>query len=341
MTFRSRPVAKPTRRRARRDDSRHSVYVTLSFSLAIASALSLMGGVFVANYYSNHWAPIAAVNGEVIGKGTVRDRAAMNVSRFTRQIIDYTTLRNQGKITSAEYGTLSGAATSGQYAAKNNITVTDAQVNDQIQVDATLPETRHVMVIAVQPQATPPAAVATAADDTAAQTKIQKLLDEVKAGKKWADVATESGQDAISNGSFGDLGLVSKDTLALDLDIVNAVFSLAKVNDVTPVFKGVDGIYRFATVTTIVPKFVDTDWETSVGYGDTYRAFAKSEALSKAVRDKIEAQYVTGPTVQRHVLEIWISKGIGTPGDGDEVKFRMLVFAPAHSEANAAGVSAT
>jgi parvulin-like peptidyl-prolyl isomerase len=362
MTFRSRPEAKPTRRRARRDDTRRSIYVTLSFSLAIAAALSLMGGVFVANYYSAHWAPIAAVNGEVIGKDTVRDRAAMNVSRYQRQVIDYTTLRNQGKITSAEYQTLSGAATSGQdpatihsdaltqlqneatlrqYAAKNNISVTDAQVNDQIQVDATLPETRHVMVIAVQPQATPPAAVATAADDTAAQTKIQKLLDEVKAGKKWADVATESGQDAISNGSFGDLGLVSKDTLALDLDIVNAVFSLAKVNDVTPVFKGLDGIYRFATVTTIVPKFVDADWEASVGYGDTYRAFAKSEALSRAVQDKIEAQYVTSPTVQRHVLEIWISKGIGTPGDGDEVKFRMLVFAPAHSTANAANVPAT
>src|SRR5664280_1289595 len=362
MTFRSRPVAKPTRRRARRDDTRHSIYVTLSFSLAIAAALSLMGGVFAANYYSEHWAPIAAVNGEAIGKDAVRERADMNVARFQRQVVDYTTLRNQGKITSAEFQTLSNNASSNQdpakihsaaltqlqneatlrqYAAKNNISVTDAQVNDQIQVDATLPDTRHVMVIAVQPTATPPATVVTPGDDTAAQTKIQKLLDEVKAGKKWADVATESGQDAISNGSFGDLVLVSNDTLALDLDIVNAVFSLAKVNDVTPVFKGVDGIYRFATVTTIVPKFVDTDWETSVGYGDTYRAFAKSEALSKAVRDKIEAQYVTGATVQRHVLEIAISKGVGTPGDGDEVKFRMLVFAPAHSEANASSVPAT
>ena len=363
MTFRSRPVAKPTRRRARRDDSRHSVYVTLSFSLAIASALSLMGGVFVANYYSNHWAPIAAVNGEAIGKDTVRDRAAMNVARFQRQVIDYTTLRNQGKITSADYQTLSGTATSAQdptkiqsdaltqlqneatlrqYAAKNNISVTDAQVNDQIQVDATLPETRHVMVIAVHPKATPPATAVTAADGTAAQTRSQALLDEVKAGKKWADVATESGQDQISNGGgIGDLGLVSRDTVDLDLEMVNAVFALAKVNDVTPVFKGVDGIYRFATVTTIVPKFVDTDWETSVGYGDTYKAFAKNEALSKAVRDKIEAQYVTSPTVQRHVLEIAISKGIGTPGDGDEVKFRMLVFAPAHSQSNAANVPTT
>jgi parvulin-like peptidyl-prolyl isomerase len=363
MTFRSRPAAKPTRRRARRDDTRHSIYVTLSFSLAIAAALSLMGGVVVANYYSAHWASIAAVNGEVISKDAVRDRADMNVSRFKRQIVDYTTLRNQGKITSDEYQTLTGTATSGQdpttiysdaltqleneatlrqYAAKNNIAVTDAQVNDQIQVDATLPELRHVMVIAVQPTATSLATVVTPTDETAAQTKIGKLLDEVKAGKKWADVATESGQEAISNtGGVGDLGLVGKDALNLDLDLLNAVFGLANANDVTPVFKGVDGTYRFATVTTIVPKFVDADWETSVGYGDTYRAFAKNEALSKAVQDKIEAQYVTGPTVQRHVLQIAISKGIGTPGDGDEVKFRMLVFSPAHSEANAASVPTT
>ncbi|HEU6440041.1 MAG TPA: peptidylprolyl isomerase [Terriglobales bacterium] len=363
MTFRSRPVAKPTRRRARRDDTRHSIYVTLSFSLAIAAALSLMGGVFAANYYSEHWAPIAAVNGEAIGKDAVRERADMNLSRYQRQVVDYTTLRNQGKITSAEFQTLSNNASSNQdpakihsaaltqlqneatlrqYATKNNISVTDAQVNDQIQVDATLPDTRHVMVIAVQPTATPPATVVTPGDDTAAQTKIQKLLDEVKAGKKWADVATESGQDAItSGGGIGDLGLVSQDTVDLDLDMVNAVFALGKVNDVTPVFKGVDGIYRFATVTTIVPKFVDADWEASVGYGDAYRAFARSEALAKAVENKIEAQYVTSPTVQRHVLEIAISKGIGTPGDGDEVKFRMLVFAPAHSEANASSVPAT
>jgi len=362
MTFRSRPAAKPTRRRARRNDTRRSIYITLSFSLAIAAALSLMGGVFVANYYSDHWSPVAAVNGETISKDTVRARADMNVARFKRQVIDYTTLRNQGKITSDEYTTLSNSATSSQaaatihtdaltqleneatlrqYAAKNNITVTDQQVNDQIQVDATLPETRHVMVIAVQPTATPPANTVTAADDTAAQTKAQKLLDEVKAGKKWADVATESGQDAITNANFGDLGLVSKDTLDLDLDMVNAVFGLAKVNDTTPVMKGLDGIYRFATVTTIVPKFVDADWETSVGYGDTYRAFAKAEALNKAVQDKIEAQYITGTTVQRHVLEIAIQKGIGTPGDGDEVKFRMLVFAPSHSEANATNVATT
>src|SRR5450759_1048547 len=114
MTFRSRPLAKPTRRRARRDDSRRSIYVTLTFSLAIASALSLMGGVLVAGYYADHWAPIAAVNGEVISKDTVRERAAMNVSLYKRQVDDLTTLRNQGKITSAEFQSLANAPMTGQ-----------------------------------------------------------------------------------------------------------------------------------------------------------------------------------------------------------------------------------
>jgi len=363
MTFRSRPEVKPTRRRTRRDDSRRAIYVTLTFSLAIACALSLMGGVFVAGHYADHWAPVAAVNGETISKDVVRDRAAMNVSRYQRQVIDYTTLRNQGKITADEYSTLSNAATTGQnpatmysdaltqleneatlrqYAAKNNITVTDAQVNDQILLDATLPEARHVMVIAVQPKATAPSTTITAADEAAALTKIQALLDEVKGGKKWADVVTESGQASItSGGSIGDLGLVSRDSIDLDVDLSDAIFALAKPNDLTTVMKGTDGIYRFATVTTIVPKFVDTEWEAQVGHGDTYRTLAKNEALNKAVRDKFEAQYISGTTVQRQVLELVISKGIGAAGDGDEVKFGMLVFSPSHDELNAANVATT
>lgn len=363
MTFRSRPLAKPTRRRARRDDSRRSIYVTLTFSLAIASALSLMGGVLVAGYYADHWAPIAAVNGEVISKDTVRERAAMNVSLYKRQVDDLTTLRNQGKITSAEFQSLANAPMTGQdpttiqndaltqleheatlrqYAAKNNISVTDAQVNDQIQVEATIPDVRHVMVIGVQPNATPPATSPTPSDVLDAQTRAQTLLGEVKAGKQWSDVATESGQDAIANGgSLGDLGLVSKDSLSLDPEMVDAVFALGKVNDITTVIKGSDGIFRFATVTSIVPKFVDADWEKSVGHGDTYRAYARAAALSKAVQNKIEAQYVSGPTNQRHVLEIAISPGGSAPGDGDEVKFRLLVFSPSHSEANASTVPTT
>ena len=89
MTFRTRTAPKATRRRTRRSDTRRSVYITLSFSLAIVSALSLMGGVFVASYYQDHGAPVAAVSGEGISKDAVKDRTAVDLARFQRQIADY------------------------------------------------------------------------------------------------------------------------------------------------------------------------------------------------------------------------------------------------------------
>src|ERR1035437_10036636 len=103
MTFHTRMAPKPTRRRVRRSDTRRAIYVTLAFTLAIASAISLMGGVFLASYYTDHGAPIAAVNGEKISKDAVKDRANLNVARYERELADYQTLRNQGKITTDEY----------------------------------------------------------------------------------------------------------------------------------------------------------------------------------------------------------------------------------------------
>ena len=178
MTFRTRTAPKPTRRRARRSDTRRAIYITLAFTLAIACAVSLMGGVFLAGYYTDHGAPIAAVNGEAISKDAVRDRANLNLARFERQLADYQThaepgqdherrIRHPGEHvqTSEAQSTLySNALTQlineaeiRQYAAKNNITVTDQQVDAQIKLDSTTPEMRHVKIISVAPKTTPPA----------------------------------------------------------------------------------------------------------------------------------------------------------------------------------------
>src|ERR1035437_6420785 len=102
MTFHTRMAPKPTRRRVRRSDTRRAIYVTLAFTLAIASAISLMGGVFLASYYTDHGAPIAAVSGEAISKDAVRDRAHLDFARSERLNADYLTLRNQGQLTSEE-----------------------------------------------------------------------------------------------------------------------------------------------------------------------------------------------------------------------------------------------
>jgi parvulin-like peptidyl-prolyl isomerase len=348
----------------RRNDSRRNVYITILFSLAIASSVSLMGGVFAAGYYGDHLSAIATANGEQISKDAVRDRAAVNLARYQRQIADYQTLRNQNAITTDEFSTLTSPITTAeatttiysdaltqlineaelrQYAAQNNVSVTDQMVDAQVTTDATIPEMRHVKVIGVPVKATPPATSPTSADDAAALAKAQGYAKEVQGGKAWADVDTEA-TNANSNSAGGDLGLVTRDTIAGDANLADAAFALQKVGDITAVFKGSDGGYRFATVTSITPKSVDSDWASSISAtsnADNYRAYARGEAVQKAVQASIEAKYVSGPTKQRRVQEIAISTGVGQLGDGDEIKMRMMVFAPAHSTANAASVADT
>jgi parvulin-like peptidyl-prolyl isomerase len=366
MTFRTRTAPKPTRRRVRRSDSRRNVYLTLSFTLAIASALALMGGVFLASYYADHGAAIAGVNGEAISKDAVRDRVGLNDAIYQRQIANYTTMRNQGKLATDEYNTIVGniqtTETSStiysdaltqlinetqlrQYAVQNNIVVTDQQIAAQIQTDATIAEMRHVKVIAVAVKATPPSSTPTQADIDSAQAKAQGYLKEIQGGKAWDDVAKEASSDsANTGGSVGDLGLTTRDDIGVEPDLANATFALKNVNDITPIIKGSDGVWRFATVTKIVPAFTDADWQTSIASassGDLYRAMAREEATKKAVREAIEAKYISGPTVQRHVLEIAVPAGYGQPGDGDEVKIRILVFSPSHDQVNAASVAST
>jgi parvulin-like peptidyl-prolyl isomerase len=322
------------------------------FTLAIVSSISLLGGVFLAGYYSDHGAPIASVNGEIMSKDAVRDRAALDVARIDRQLANYQAQRNRGDITSAEYSTLAstlqssedpstiysdaltkmiGEAEIRQYAAKNGITVTDAQVDAQIRLDATTEEMRHVKIISVEAVATPPASAKTQADIADALTKAEGYLAEIQGGKKWDDVAKEAERySSTTSGTTGDIGLTTKDALGVEPDLADAIFALAKPNDTTLIFKSDDGAFRFATVTSIAPKSVDPNWESSISAtanGDLYRSVARAEAIQKAVQNAVEAKYVYGPTVQRKVLEIAMSPGYGEAGDGDEVKVRIMVFA--------------
>jgi hypothetical protein len=364
MTFRP-PTTKPKRRRTRQMEGRRAVFTNAALGFATLAAIALLAGVLGSNYYADHGAVIASVNGVGISKDAVRARAAVDLARTDRQLADYDLLRNQGKISSTDLSTVESPLTSAQtpstvysnalteltdeqtirqYAAKNGVTVSDADVNAQIAKDGTLPELRHVKVIAVQPKITPPAAVATPADQEFAQATAQGYLDSIKdGGKKWDDVYTAS----IASGTpaaSGDLGLTTEDGLNLDADLSAAIFKLQKVNDMTAVFKGSDGIYRFATITSIVPPYVDSGWQdaiASASSGDEYRKAAETEAINTKIQATIEAQYITGKTPSRHVEEIFIGAGYGGAGSGDEAKIRLIIFAPNHDTTQAATLAQT
>ena len=367
MTFRP-PTTKPTRRRARQLDTRRTIFLNVAFGVASVAAVALLGGVLFANWYSDHGVPIASVNGVAISKDAVRDRAAVNLARYNRLTADYEVLRNQGRITTDEYTSLSGALVTGedpttlyqnalnqltqeqalqQYADQHGIKVTDADVDAQITEDGTQAEMRHVMVIEVDPVVTPPSSVATAEQQAAAQKTAQDYVDSLKSGsKKWADVSTETTDagNVGAQGTSGDLGLTTRDALALDPPLVDAIFSLKNVNDVTAVIKCDDGMFRFATVTSIVAANKDSGWKDAIGQaasGDAYRSSARAEALTSAVKKTIESQLISAPTIQRHVLEIAVSPGYGQLGDGPEYKLKIMVFAPNHDTSSASSVVST
>jgi hypothetical protein len=367
MTFRP-PAMKPTRRRTRQMDTRRTIFLNVAFGFASVAAVALLGGVLFANWYADHGVPIASVNGVAISKDAVRDRAAVNLARDKRLTADYEVLRNQARITADEYSSLSSTLTTKedpttlyqdalsqltqeqtlqQYADQHGIKVTDADVDAQVAEDGTQAEMRHVMVVEVDPTPTPPSSIPTAEQLAAAQKKAQDYVDSIKSGsKKWDDVSTEASAagNMGAQGTSGDLGLSTRDALGLDPALVDAIFNLKNVNDVTEVVNCDDGLYRFATITSIVAANKDSGWKDAIGQtasGDAYRASARAEALTSAVKKSIESQLVSGPTTQRHVLEIAVSPGYGQLGDGPEFKLKIMVFAPNHDTSSASSLPST
>jgi hypothetical protein len=357
MTFRSSNSTRPTRRRSRRDDTRRAVVVSIMFVAAIVVSLSLVGGVLASSYYNSHQAAVSSVNGEAISKDAVRERVALKIARDKQVIQDYLILRNKGVITPDEYATLSNTPASDeasttlytdaltelqteaelrQYAARNGITVSDQAIAEQKAKDSTIAEMRHVLVISIVPYPFPPANGPSAADMASAQTKAQGFHDEIAGGKSWTDVTAEVKK--IRGGAESDEGLLLRDYTQLEPDLMAAVFGLAKANDITPVFKGADGVFRFATITSIVAPYADAGWEKAMAgdYGDYIHALAVKAAVQAAV----EKQYIDSPTVQRRVSELAISAGYGAVGGGDDVKISFMLFAPNHSVANASSVDA-
>ncbi len=361
MTFRP-PSTKPTRRRARRTDSRHSLFLNIAFGLAAIAAVALLVGVLGANWYSDHGAPIASVDGVAISKDAVRARAEARIAVANRELADYDTLRNQGKITTVDeqqltstistdsstaYSDAMSDLTDAQmlrdYASKHGISVSEADVDAQIVKDGTLPEFRHVKVIAVEPAITPPGAVASAADVATAQALEQSYVDEVKGGKKWDDVFKESQTANPVVSSSGDMGMNSRESLNLDPDLVDAIFSLKNVDDITPIMRGQDGILRVATVSAILPAYPDTGWKDAInnsGNGDEYRRMATDEALKAKIQAQVEGQYVSGASDARHVEDILIAANpYSQAGAGNEARAQFVVFAPNHDVNGAANVS--
>ncbi|HEY2887064.1 MAG TPA: peptidylprolyl isomerase, partial [Candidatus Limnocylindrales bacterium] len=175
------------------------------------------------------------------------------------------------------------------------------------------------------------------AQKAAAKAKAEAALADIKAGKKWEDVA-KTVSTATSAAQAGDLGWVPLKS-GYDAAFMTAVFAVAQ-DTPTDVVAGDDGTFRIGRVTEIAPASVDGGFQgkiqdAGINIAD-YRLATKADVVQTKLGDKVVAD-LSQPSLQRHVLQIFLPQAQVNP---DSVKIRQIVFAPNGDMAGASSVPA-
>ena len=353
MTFRARPAAKPKRTRARQS-GRQTLLTNLLFGGVVVLALLILAVAAGVNWYNQHLATVATVNGQTFNiddfqsryavdlwrinaiESRIRDAAAAGLITNAQRDQEIATIAQEKSdpttLASASLESLIDARLQGQLAAKLGIVVTEDQVDAALLKEATNNEQRHAWTIEVAPDVASGASAPTAAADAAALAKAQALLARLVKGEDWTVVAKES-TDPLTT-TEGDQGFISQ-TSDLDAPTLAAIFALPG-NGRTDVIKGADGIYRIARVTQVVAGSVDTNYVQGIKNAgvsvDAYRAAVRADVLRKALTDRIVSDDTTKAAPQRHVLELRLTQEFdqqtNQPILSDQVDVRHILYAP-------------
>ncbi|HEX2626954.1 MAG TPA: peptidylprolyl isomerase [Candidatus Limnocylindrales bacterium] len=349
MTLRARPVARRKGRAGWDSGDRRNSLINLGFFLAIGVSVLILVGYAAWSWYDDHYGAAATVDGTTINKDQLRNR--IKIEQFG---LDYiasriNTLMAQGKIDSATgqqqlqlisqrqdqivgitLERLIDNQLQGKLAGDKGITVSDAEIDQELAKRATTDEERHVWMIEVEPAAD---AVTGEVTDEAKRTALgdaQRALARLKNGESWDDVAKTVSTSGNAP-QAGDIGWVSKDS-GYDEPFMNAVFS-TDVNKPTDVITGDDGVYRIGRYTEVEAASVDGTFQDQIeGAGIAladYRTAVKGDVLRSKLSDQVVAD-LSAPGKQRHVLEIFLPTPNASQAGVTEggVKVRQIVFAP-------------
>jgi parvulin-like peptidyl-prolyl isomerase len=356
MTFRAKPVAKRPSRAGWDADERRTALINGGFIAAIAIAIIILIGYAGWSWYSDHWGAAATVDGQVISRDDLRTRIGIETFRvsYTEQRIrdllaagriSQTDASQQLAILDQRRSSVDGIALERLIDAKlqaslagdAGISVTDADVDAELQVEATLDEERHVWMIEVEPSVDPDTGQVGDAQKAAAKLKAEDALAQLKAGKSWEDIAKTT-STASSAAQAGDLSWLPQKS-GYDEKFMTAVFAVAQGTP-TDVIEGADGTFRIGRVTEIAPKTTDQAFQVKVEDAGVkladYRQAVKADVVQNKLNDKVVAD-LSQPSKQRHVLQIFLPESTPTP---DGVKVRHILFSPNHDASGATKLAA-
>jgi parvulin-like peptidyl-prolyl isomerase len=350
MTLRAKPLVKGPGRSGWNSEDRRSSLMNLGFVVAISISILILLGYAGWSFYDAHFGAAAKVDGTVITRDQLNARFAIETFR-----LDYTesrlrTLQRAGLVTDAMAASslqtleqrrsnlasialerLVDITLQEKLAPAEGVSVSEADIDAQMILEATTAEQRHTWVIEVAPQDNALSGKPGDAEKAAAKAKADQALADIKAGKKWEDVA-KTVSTAPSAAQNGDLGWLPKQS-GYDEPFMTAIFKAAQ-GATTDVIEGTDGIYRIGRVTEISAASVDQTFQSRIQDAGVkladYRDAIRGDLIRKGLDDKIVAD-LSKPAKQRHVEQILLTATTMTDG----VKVRHILVAPKGDPANA------
>ena len=333
--------------------------VTLAF---IALTVAIVAVVIIGigyGYWDQHLKPVASVEGTGISKDDWADRARLETFRLERQDRRITQAIAAGTLTAAQGAALRSAITTaqsdvstssieslidlvlkGQLASKAGVTVTDADVDAAVAVDATSPEARQIGLITITPEQGSDGET-TGAARQAALTAANEAVAALAAGTAFEDVARKYSTDATKD-TGGDYGSIFADDTTLDLALVGAIFAAGQ-GETTPLLTNADGSYSIARVNGITPAAPDPSFEKDLRATmswDAYRNNVRMETVAAKLADSIVAGATTGDQPQLHLAQIWLA---GDPTaaatDSGRIRASHILYSPEDDPSGASACS--
>lgn len=360
MTFRAKPVVKRSHRPSWESNDRRNLYLNIGFGLVVVTAVVVLLIAAGLSWYNDHLAPVGSVNGQNITTDEFNDRYNIESRRLEEAERRVRTAAVAGQLTETQaQAQLSAIETQRQslastsleriidqrlqagLAAEQGVTVTDAEIDARLQVEASVPEFRRAWLIAVSPVVSPGAVEPTAEQIATARSKVEAALKDLQAGKSWDEVAKTISTDSTGPQS-GDLGWIEAADGQEDEAYLAAIFA-AEPNTPTAVIEGEDGTFRIGRVTEIAPATVDADYQAKLANDGIDLAKYRAVVAGDVTREKLEEKIVadaTKPAPQRRVAELFI-RDSGTEVAEDAVKTRHILYSPKDDAQGAADVPDT
>lgn len=343
MTFRAKQPGAPRHRSTHDQEARQRLYVTVGFVVVIAAAIGILIAAVAVSYYDEHLQPVVTVDGQNVSRDAYVKRGEIELFRITeaekrvREALAAGEVSQENAATqlqqlaqqSDEVGqtaldALVDEILLAKYAAEEDITASDAEIDAALVREASRPELRKTYAVFVRPEVDVGADFPTTEQQAAAKATAERALAELEGGADFGAVAAKYSTD-ISKENGGLYGTLA-DTNPTDDAWVKSLFALP-ADGTTGVIEGADGIFRIGRVTEITPAREDPSFRAAIEDGpglEAYKVALVGRVLREKLDEKLVAEATKSPVDQIRAYEIFIEAG----GTEEEARAAHVLYSP-------------